>query len=112
MYVLHCKSQLVFQRSIVLVRRQVDPVEAGMALWKLRGIARLLDSESAGAIRTLQILEPVDRDSGGSSSELEQAGFTFGRPASNALPKPLDDLVTHLISSVVRELAPVVTDRC
>lgn len=80
-----------------------------MTLWKLRGIARLLDGESAGTIGTLQILEPVDRDSGGSCCELEQTGFAFGWPAPDALPEPLDDFVGRLISSVVRELAPVIT---
>jgi hypothetical protein len=71
MYVLHCKRQLVFQRCVVPVWRQVDPVEASVTLWELRGITRLLDSESTRTVRALQIFEPINRNSGGASSELE-----------------------------------------
>ena len=59
----------------------------------------------------MQILEPIYRDSGGSSRKLEQTGFAFGRPASDTLPEPLDNFIGRLISSVVRKLAPVVTDK-
>lgn len=73
-----------------------------------RDITRLLYSESARTIGPLQILEAVDRDTRRACCELQQSGFLLCRPSAHNLPEPLDHLVVHLVSTIVRELVPVV----
>lgn len=107
---LNSERELLLQALIILVRRQVKPVEAGVATWKPRRVTRLLDGESPGSIRSLQILEAINRHSRGSGGELKQASFLFRGPRPDALPEPFDDLVGLLVAAVVGKLTPVVPE--
>jgi hypothetical protein len=98
----------VLQRVVVFVRREIDPIEACVALGQLARVTCLLDREPPRAVRTLEVLEAVDRDTRRACRELQQAGLALGRPAPDALPEPLDHLVVHLVPAVVSVLGPVV----
>ena len=104
-------QQLLLQALVVLIRREIQPIKARMAPRQTVRIAALLDREPPRRVRALQILEPVDRYTGCASGELQQARLAFGRPASNALPEPLDDFVVHLVTTIVGVLGPVVAER-
>jgi hypothetical protein len=73
--------QLLLERLKRLVRREVDPVKAGVTLWQLTDLSRLFDGEPTGAVGPLEVLEPVDGDSGRAGRELEESGLqpTKGR---------------------------------
>ena len=105
---LYGPRQLLLQRLIILVRWQVNAVEARMTLWQLVGITRLLDSEPSRPIRALQVLEAVNRNPRRTRRELQQARLALRWPAPDALPEPLHNLVVDLVTAVVCELGPVV----
>ena len=79
-------------RLKVRVRRQVETVEARVTLWQLSDLARFLEREPTGTVRTLQVLEPVDRDATRARRKLQQTRFLLGRPALDCFPEPLHDL--------------------
>ena len=106
---LYGQRQLVLQARVVLVRRQIDPVEARVALGQLRWVALFLDREAARAVRALEVLEPVDGNARRARRELQQTRLPLGWPRAYAFPEPLDHLVVHLVPAVVRKLGPVVT---
>lgn len=106
--VLHSKRQLLLESRIILIRRQVDPIEAGVTLWKLRRIPRLLDREPPWSIRTLQVFEAVYRNTRSSRGKLQEARLSLGGPAPHTLPEPLDDLVRDFVPSVIGELGPII----
>ena len=68
---LYGPGQLLLQRLVILVWRQVDTVETSVTLRQLVRVARLLDREAPRAVRALQILEPVDGDTRRASGELQ-----------------------------------------
>lgn len=90
--------------------RKTHPVETSMTLGQLRRIPSLLNRKPTRSIRSLEVLEPVDGDPRRSRGELQQTGFALGRPAADALPEPLDHLLVHLVSAVVCEFYPVVSE--
>jgi hypothetical protein len=98
----------VSKSSISFHSQETHPVEAGMALWQLRWIARLLDGKPTRPVRALEVLEPVDGDTRSAGRELEQARLALGWPAADALPEPLDDFIVELVAAVVGKLGPVV----
>lgn len=61
-YALNSQSQLLLQRRIILIRRQINPIEARMTLRQLARVSRLLNRKPSRSIRPLQILESIDRD--------------------------------------------------
>ena len=105
---LHRPRQLLLERLVVLVRRQVDTVEARVALRQLVRVSTLLNREPPWAIRALQVLEAVDRNPRRARRELQQPALPLWRPAPHTLPEPLHDLVVDLVPTVVRELDPVI----
>lgn len=108
---LYSKRELMLQARIILIRRQINPVEARVTLRELVGVAGLLDRESPRPVGSLKVLEPVDRDTRCARGELQEARLALGRPAAHTLPEPLDDFVGHLIPTVIRKLGPVVPTR-
>ena len=62
----------MLQTRIVLIGRQIYPVEARMALRQLRRIARLLDRESPRSVRALEVFESIDGYARRARRELEQ----------------------------------------
>ena len=77
--------ELLCERVVGLVRRQIQTVEARVRLGELRLFARLFDREATGSVGTLKIFEPVDGDTRGTSGELQEAGLLLGVPAANDL---------------------------
>lgn len=82
---LHRQTQFILQRLKRLIRRQIEAIKASMTLWQLIMFARLLDRESSRAIRALQILEPVDRNTRGAGRKLEETRFLLRVPGADAL---------------------------
>lgn len=108
---LHGQCQFGFQRTSVRVRRQVDTVEAGVTLGQLRDLACLFDREAARTIGALQVLEAVDRDTGGAGGKLQKTRLALRRPRLDGRPEPLHHLVLLGEATVVGEPLPVVTVR-
>lgn len=81
-----------------------------MAPWQLARVSVLFDGEPPGTIGTLEVLEPIDRYSGGSGGKLEEAGFLFRGPRAKDLPKPGDDLVFFIVATVVGKLGPIIPE--
>lgn len=81
-----------------------------MTLWQLARVTRFLNGEATRTVRSLQILETVDRNARRASCKLQQTGLALRWPATDALPEPLDDLIVDFVATVVRKLAPVVTN--
>jgi hypothetical protein len=79
-----------------------------MAPRELCWVARLVDGEPPGPIRTLQVLEAIDRHPGSARRKLKQTGLSVWRPATDALPEPLDDFVRLFVSTIIGVLDPVV----
>lgn len=77
--------ELLCERVVGLVRRQIQTVEARVRLGELRLFARLFDREATGSVGTLKIFEPVDGDTRGTSGELQEARLLLGVPAANDL---------------------------
>ena len=107
-YVLDSQPQLVLQSLDVLVRREVQSIEACVASWQLARIPVLFDGEPSWAVRALKVLETVDRYPRGSGGELEEAGFLLWGPRAKDLPEPGDDFVFSIITTVVGELGPII----
>lgn len=78
-----------------------------MRLRQRSRIARLLDGEPSGTIGSLQILKSVDRNTRGTSRELEKTRLLLGIPGADNLPEILDDLVLLLVAAVIGVLLPV-----
>lgn len=72
-----------------------------MALGQLTRVARLLDREPPRSVRSLKVLEPIDRNPRSASCELQQARLALRRPCADAFPEPLNDLIVHLVAAVV-----------
>lgn len=70
-------------------------------------VTRLLNGKPSGTIGSLQILESVDRDTGGTSSELEKTGLLLGIPGADDLPEVLNNLILLLVAAVIGVLLPV-----
>jgi len=79
-----------------------------MTLGQLRGITRLLNCESSGTVASLQVFEAIDRNTTCSGSELQETRFPLRWPTANTFPEPLDDLVIHLVATVIGKLRPVI----
>lgn len=77
--------ELLLQRVVALVRRQVEAVEARVGLGQLALLAGLLDREAAGPVGPLQVLEAVDGDARGAGRELQEARFLLCVPAADDL---------------------------
>lgn len=99
------------KRSILHIGENGKRKENDKPLRQRRYVARLLNSEPAGPIRALQVLEPVDGDARRPRRELQQPRLPLGGPAAHDLPEPLDHLVVDLVAAVVREFVPVVPGR-
>lgn len=110
-YALDGKGEFMFKTGIVLVRGQINPIEAGMTLRQLRWVTRLFDRETSGTIRALQIFEAIDGYARSSGRKLKKSRFALRRPAADAFPEPLDDFVVHLVSTIIREFRPVVASQ-
>ena len=78
-------GELLCERVVGLVRRQVQTVEARMRLGELGFFAGLLDREATGSVGSLKILETVDGDTRSTGGELQEAGFLLGIPAADDL---------------------------
>lgn len=83
------------------------PSIPSMTLRQLRRLTRLLNRKPSGTIRTLQILEPVNRDTRSTSSKLQKTRFLLSIPRPDTLPEVLDDLVVFGVASVVGVFLPV-----
>ena len=79
-----------------------------MTLGQCVYLSSLLDGEPSRSITSLQIFEPVDWNSTGSSGKLQQPRFLFGVPCSNNLPEVLDDLILFLVSTIIGMLFPII----
>ena len=101
-------GELLSQRFVVLVRRKIYSIEAGVGLRQLVGIAGLLHGKPSRSVGTLQVLEAVNGDTGGTGCKLEQPGPLVALPLGNALPEPLDDLVGLLVAPVIGVSLPVI----
>jgi hypothetical protein len=78
-------GQFLGQRVVSLVRREIQTVETCVRFGQLGFLARLLDGEATRAVRSLEVFEAVDGDSGSSGGELKETGLLLGVPAANAL---------------------------
>ena len=87
--VLDRERELALERVVVRVRREVEPVEAGVALGELRHLARLFEREPPGPVRALQVLEAARargrwrgedqrRAGGGRGGAREESGMEEG----------------------------------
>lgn len=87
--------QFVEQHLVRLVRRYVDPVEAGVRLGQVLGRrVHAVDGEEAGARRprvALQRPEALQRHPRAASDELQEAGAHLLRVGVDGAPEPLDD---------------------
>ena len=108
MHALDRITQLPLQALVVLVRRQIEAVEARMAAREAVGVPALLDREPPRPVGALQVLEAVHGHARRARRELQQARLALRRPRPEALPEPLDHLVRLLVPAVVGELCPVV----
>ena len=79
-----------------------------MTLGQLIRLPSLLNRKPSRPITTLQILEPIDRNTRSTSRKLQEARLLLGVPAADALPEALDDLVVFSVAAVVGVLLPVV----
>lgn len=79
-----------------------------VGLGQRRRIARFFNRESSRAVRSLKILESVDRDTRGTRGELKQSRLLLGIPRADNLPEVLDHLVLLLVAPVVGVPLPVV----
>ena len=70
-------------------------------------LASLFNCESSRPITTLQILETIDRNTRGTSRELQETRLLLGIPAANAFPEVLDDLVILCVATVISVFLPV-----
>ena len=78
----------MLQTRIILIRRQVDPIEARMTLRELTLLTRLLNRESPRPIGSLQVFETINRNSRRARRELQEARFLLCVPAADALQFP------------------------
>jgi len=107
-HVLDGQPQLVLQGLDVLVRWEVQSIEARVASWQLASVSVLFNGKPPRTVRTLKVLETVDWYPRGSGGELEKAGLLFWGPRTKDLPKPGDDLIFFIVATVVGELGPIV----
>jgi len=77
--------KLLRQRIKALVWRQVQSVETSVRLGQLVLLSRLFNRESSRPIWTLEILETVDRNSRGASSELQKPRLLLCVPSPDDL---------------------------
>jgi hypothetical protein len=93
------------------VRWKACPVEACVTPWQVGWVPPLLNCETPGSVRSLQVLEPVDRYPRRSSDKLKETRLALGGPTTDALPEPLNNFIRLVISSVIRELVQIITDK-
>lgn len=90
---LDSSEQLVIQLVIVLVGRNVDPVEAGVGFGQVVGVGiDLVDGEESWACSTLEGFEALQGDPGGAGDKLQQPGPALLIVRLHGLPEPLDDV--------------------
>ena len=78
-------GQLLLQRVVRLVRRQIQPVEARVTLRQRRLVLCLFDREASRAVAALQVLESVHGDTRGTRGELQKTRLLFRVPSANQL---------------------------
>ena len=72
-YALDGKCEFLLKTGVVLVWRQINPIETGMALRQLRRVTRFFDRETSGTIRALQIFEAIDGYARSSGRKLKKS---------------------------------------
>ena len=77
---LDCEAEFALQTFKVLVRRQVEEIEARMAAWETARVCALLDRKPARAIASLEILGAIDRHARRAGCKLEQTRLALRWP--------------------------------
>lgn len=86
-------EQLVVQFVIVLVRRNVNPIEAGVGFGQVVGAGiNLVDGKEPWASSTLEGFETLQGNPGRAGDKLQQPGSALLVEGLYSFPKPFDDV--------------------
>ena len=79
-----------------------------MRLGQLVNFARFFNGEAARTIRTLEILEAIDRYTRCACGKLQKTRALLGWPLLHTLPEPLYNIILISEATIVGEALPVV----